>query len=164
MSYPVIYIMGVSGSGKTTIGKILSQKTGYPFYDADDFHSLENKSKMNAGIPLTDEDRWPWLDSINHFVVEANKKKSVILVCSALKKSYRKRLSEMIEDNSRWFFLDGDFNTILDRLNNRGDHYMPASLLQSQFDALEIPQNATRIDVRKAPDEIIKTILATLKS
>jgi len=164
MSYLVIYIMGVSGSGKTTIGKILSEKTGYPFYDADDFHSLENKAKMNAGIPLTDEDRQPWLDSIHHFIAEANKKHPMILVCSALKQRYRKRISEMIEDNCQWIFLEGDFNTILNRLNSRADHYMPPSLLQSQFDALEIPQNATRIDVRKAPDEIIKTILAILKS
>ncbi len=164
MSYPVIYIMGVSGSGKTTIGKLLSQKTGYPFYDADDFHSIENKAKMNAGIPLTDEDRQPWLDGINNFVVEANKKHPVILVCSALKKRYRERLSESIEDNCQWIFLEGDFNTILGRLNSRADHYMPASLLQSQFAALEIPQDANRIDIRNTPEEIIQTIRTKLKS
>lgn len=147
MSYPVVYIIGVSGSGKTTIGKMLSQKTGYPFYDADDFHSVENKNKMNAGIPLTDEDRQPWLDRIYHFVIEANKKQPVILVCSALKQHYRERLSESIEDNCHWIFLEGAFNIIWDRLNNRAEHYMPASLLQSQFDALEIPQDATRIDI-----------------
>ncbi len=156
--------MGVSGSGKTTIGKLLSQKTGYLFYDADDFHSIENKAKMNAGIPLTDKDRQPWLDRINNFVVEANKKHPVILVCSALKQRYRKRLSESIEDDCQWIFLEGGFNTILKRLRNRANHYMPASLLQSQFAALEIPQDATRIDIQKTPDEIIKTIMTKLKS
>ena len=155
--------MGVSGSGKTTIGEILSQKTGYPFYDADDFHSPENKAKMIAGIPLTDEDRQPWLNSINNFVVEANKKHPVILVCSALKQHYREKLTESIENNCHWIFLEGDFNTILDRLNNRTGHYMPALLLQSQFDALEIPQDSTRIDIRISPEEITETILLKLK-
>ena len=164
MSYPAIYIMGVSGSGKTTIGKILSYKTGYPFYDADDFHSPENKAKMNAGFPLTDVDRWPWLDSINNFVVEVIKKHPVILGCSAVKKCYRERLSKSIEDSCQWIFLEGDFNTILSRLNKRTGHFMPASLLQSQFDALEIPQNATRIDIRNSPEEIAETILANLTS
>lgn len=155
--------MGVSGSGKTTIGKILSEKTGFPFYDADDFHSPENKAKMNAGIPLTDEDRRPWLDHIHDFVVEAISTHPVILVCSALKQQYRERLSESVEDNCQWIFLDGDFDTILNRLNKRAGHYMPASLLQSQFDALEIPQDATRIDIRQSPEEITATIIAKLK-
>ena len=162
MNYPVIYIMGVSGSGKTTIGKLLAQKTGYPFYDADDFHSIENKKKMNAGIPLTDDDRWPWLNSMHNFVVEEIQTHPVILVCSALKQCYREKLSELIEDNCHWFFLDGDFNTIQDRLNNRSEHYMPASLLQSQFDALEIPKHATRIDIRRSPEEITESIIEEL--
>jgi len=164
MSYPVIYIMGVSGSGKTTIGKLLSEKTGFPFYDADDFHSPENKDKMNTGIPLTDEDRRPWLDNIHDFVVEAITTHPVILVCSALKQHYRERLSESMEDNCQWIFLEGGFNTILDRLNKRAGHYMPASLLQSQFDALEIPQGATRIDICQSPEEITTAIIAGLKS
>jgi 6-phosphogluconate dehydrogenase len=163
MSNPVIYIMGVSGSGKTTIGKILSEKTGYTFYDADDFHSQDNKAKMNIGLPLTDEDREPWLDNIHHFVVEAIKKNPVILVCSALKQRYRERLSDSVEDNCRWIFLEGDFNTIFARLNNRAGHFMPASLLQSQFDALEIPQDAIRIDIHMSPEEIAETIISNLK-
>ena len=163
MSYPVIYIMGVSGSGKTTIGKLLAQKTGYPFYDADDFHSIENKAKMKAGIPLTDDDRRPWLDSIHNFVVEEIKTHPIILVCSALKQCYRERLSELIENNCHWFFLEGDYNTILDRLNHRSNHYMPASLLQSQFNTLEIPQNATRLNIQLSPEQITEIILAELK-
>jgi len=162
MQHRVIYIMGVSGSGKTTIGQQLSAKTGYPFYDADNFHTKENKDKMNAGIPLTDEDRWPWLKNIHHFVVEKIATGSIILVCSALKQAYRDQLGNGIESNCRWVFLHGGYTTILERLKNRKGHYMPATLLQSQFDALEIPSNAIRIDIELAPEMIIDDIISKI--
>jgi carbohydrate kinase (thermoresistant glucokinase family) len=162
MQYKVIYIMGVSGSGKTTIGWQLSARTGYPFYDADNFHTKENKDKMKAGIPLTDEDRWPWLENIHDFVVEKIATHHIILVCSALKQVYRNRLSKAIEQNCRWIFLQGDYNTILDRLKSRSGHYMPATLLRSQFDALEVPVNAISVDIKLAPEIIIDTIISKI--
>lgn len=154
--------MGVSGSGKTTIGEQLSDRTGYPFYDADSFHTGENKKKMNASIPLTDEDRWPWLDNIHAFVVEKIATENIIMVCSALKHAYRKRLSESIEENCKWIFLQGDYNTIMDRLQKRKGHYMPASLLRSQFDALEVPASAIKVDIRLAPEVIVDDIIAKI--
>ncbi|MEP7142109.1 MAG: gluconokinase [Ferruginibacter sp.] len=163
MQHKVIYIMGVSGSGKTTIGEQLSARTGYSFYDADNFHTKENKDKMKAGIPLTDEDRWPWLENIHQFVVEKITTVNIILVCSALKQVYRNRLSKSIEENCRWIFLQGDYNTILDRLKGRSGHYMPATLLRSQFDALEVPANAIRVNIGLSPEIIIDDIVSKIK-
>ena len=154
--------MGVSGSGKTTIGQQLSIRTGYPFYDADNFHTQENKKKMNAGIPLTDEDRWPWLENIHDFVVKEIAAGSIILVCSALKQAYRERLGAAIEENCRWVFLQGDYNTILERMESRRDHYMPPTLLRSQFDALEVPGNAICVDIKQSPDAIIDDIISKI--
>jgi len=154
--------MGVSGSGKTTIGQQLSDRTGYPFYDADNFHTKKNKDKMNAGIPLTDDDRRPWLENIHDFVVEKIATHDIILVCSALKQVYRDRLSKTIEENCRWVFLQGDYNTILERLNRRKGHYMPPTLLKSQFDALEVPANAIRIDIKLTPETIIENIVSKI--
>lgn len=156
--------MGVSGSGKTTIGRQLSAKTGYPFYDADDFHTKENVSKMNAGIPLTDEDRWPWLENIHDFVKEKIATNDIILVCSALKQVYRDRLSKAMEENCKWVFLQGDYDIILERLECRAGHYMPATLLQSQFDALEVPVDALRIDIKQAPENIIGLIISGINN
>lgn len=160
MRHPVIFIMGVSGSGKSTIGQQLSAATGYAYYDADDFHSSENKAKMKAGIPLTDEDRWPWLKSIHDFVVSKSALQPVILVCSALKASYREVLAKSIERYCKWIFLKGDFDLVLKRLNDRQGHYMPPSLLQSQYDALEVPGNVITIDIAQSPQVIVKEILA----
>lgn len=154
--------MGVSGSGKTTIGKQLSDRTGYPFYDADSFHTIENIAKMNAGIPLTDDDRWPWLENIHDFVSETIATGNLILVCSALKQVYRNHLSKAIEKNCRWIFLQGDYNTIMERLQSRKGHYMPATLLKSQFDALEVPADAIRVDITQAPETIIDNIIAKI--
>lgn len=156
--------MGVSGSGKTTIGRQLSEKTGYNFYDADDFHSKENIDRMNAGIPLTDKERWPWLENIHDFVSGKIQTSDIILVCSALKQAYRKRLSSSIEKNCKWVFLEGDYHTILERLTSRTGHYMPTTLLQSQFDALEVPLEAIRIDIKMAPETIIDHIIEAINN
>ncbi|MEO6229260.1 MAG: gluconokinase [Ferruginibacter sp.] len=164
MQHKVIYIMGVSGSGKTTVGQKLSKKTGYQFYDADDFHSAENKAKMKQGIALTDQDRWPWLENIHQFVIEKLKTENIILGCSALKKVYRKKLSQSIEKNCRWFFLEGDYKTIQGRLEHRKGHYMSPGLLQSQFDALEIPATAKRIDIKLSPDAITDSIISSINN
>ena len=162
MQYQVIYIMGVSGSGKTTIGQLLSARTGYPYYDADDFHSKENKDKMKTGIPLTDEDRWPWLENIHSFVVEKIATGDIILVCSALKQIYRERLSKSIENNCKWIWLQGDYDTIMKRLQNRHGHFMPPALLRSQFEALEIPVGAIPVDIRLAPESIVNAIISVI--
>lgn len=154
--------MGVSGSGKTTIGELLAAKTGFSFYDADDFHPKQNKDKMKAAIPLTDEDRWPWLEGIHSFVVTAIKDRSVIVACSALKEVYRNILCREIQGHCIWVFLKGDFDLIQDRLQQRKGHFMPASLLRSQFNTLELPANALVIDVHLSPEQITNKIGALL--
>ena len=156
--------MGVSGSGKTTIGQQLAEKTGYSFYDADDFHSKENIARMNAGIALTDDDRWPWLENIHDFVSAKLQTTDIILVCSALKQTYREKLGRSIEKKCKWVFLEGDYTTIMERLATRTDHYMPPSLLQSQFETLEVPPDAIRIDIKMAPGTIIDHIIEAINN
>ncbi|WP_421762650.1 gluconokinase [Ekhidna sp.] len=154
--------MGVSGCGKTLIGKMLSEELSTPFYDADDFHTKESKGKMSSGIPLNDEDRHPWLEKINE---EAKKHtfKGCVIACSALKAKYRRLLNKGIESNVQWVYLQGDYDTIYSRMNARSDHYMHAEMLQSQFDDLEEPENAINIKVALAPEQIIKDIKQRLK-
>lgn len=158
-----IFIMGVSGCGKTTIGEGLSARTGFPFYDADNFHPKENVEKMRAGTPLTDEDRRPWLENIHRFVKEKIESQDIIVVCSALKKVYREILSQGIEIHCKWILLDGDYDTVLQRLKERTGHFMPATLLRSQFDALETPADAIAIDIRQTPDKMIDLILSKME-
>jgi carbohydrate kinase (thermoresistant glucokinase family) len=162
MTHRLIIIMGVSGSGKTTVGKLLSGKTGLPFYDADSFHSKENIDKMQAGIPLTDKDRWPWLDSMNVFAKEKLQQSHLLFTCSALKEIYRQRLTKDIESNCHWVYLRGDFDTILKRMQQREQHYMPAALLQSQFDLLQEPANALVEDIVQSPQIIVEHIISAL--
>lgn len=162
MPHKVIYIMGVSGSGKTSIGQLLAAKTGFAFYDADQFHPPSNLDKMNAGKPLTDEDRWPWLVNIHRFVTEKIISNTIIIACSALKQVYRDQLSNKIEEQCRWIFLKGDYETILNRMKERLDHFMPTSLLQSQFDILEIPLNAMTADIKLSPVQIVDDIISKL--
>ncbi|WP_424961285.1 gluconokinase [Ekhidna sp.] len=154
--------MGVSGCGKTLIGKMLSKALSVPFFDADEFHSEENKTKMSSGIPLSDEDRQPWLEKLNK---EARKHtfQGCVIACSALKEKYRRLLIKGIEPNVQWVYLKGDYDTIYSRMNARSDHYMPAEMLQSQFDDLEEPGNAININVSLAPEQIIKDIKQRLK-
>lgn len=162
MDKRIIYIMGVSGSGKTTIGELLSAKTGIPFFDADDFHSPANKEKMRSGHPLTDEDRKDWLQKIHTLTMEQMQNNGAIIACSALKEEYRQTLSRGIK-NMLWVFLKGDYATIYKRIQNRTGHYMPASLLQSQFDSLEIPAGAFTVDIEKTPAEIVELIIRQLE-
>lgn len=154
--------MGVSGSGKTTIGKKLSEKTGIPFFDADEFHSEVNKEKMKAGKPLTDNDRTEWLTRMNQLAKEQMKKKGAIIACSALKEKYRMVLSEGINIPVFWVFLQGNYELILKRMQARKDHYMQPSMLSSQFDILETPLQCITIDISESPDEIVKTIISRI--
>lgn len=159
---PVVYIMGVAGSGKTTVGQKLSVATGIPFFDADDFHPSANKEKMKAGHPLNDADRKDWLNRINELAKEHSQKKGAIIACSALKQKYRIILSEGIKPPVHWVLLHGNFGLIQERIKSRKDHFMPASLLQSQFDTLELPVDAMVIDIRNNPDQIVADILRQL--
>jgi carbohydrate kinase (thermoresistant glucokinase family) len=156
MQNRIIYIMGVSGSGKTTIGKLLSANTGIPFFDGDDLHSPANKKKMIAGNPLTDEDRESWLQQINLLAIEQQTSGGAIIACSALKERYRYILNKKIH-SPYWIFLNGDFEVIHERMKKR-DHFMPPGLLLSQFGILETPVNALIIDINKKPEEIVDYI------
>lgn len=156
--------MGVSGSGKTTVGKGLSHKLGMPFFDGDDFHPPGNIQKMESGNALTDDDRSLWLKRIHDFVGKQIQVKSMVFACSALKENYRKILSKGMEDSCIWIFLDGDVEIIQQRLALRQSHFMPASLLQSQFDTLEKPEYGIRVDIRRKPEEILSYIIDQINS
>ena len=159
----IIYVMGVSGSGKTTVGKKLAQKMGLPFFDADDFHSAANKQKMTAGVPLTDEDRQAWLNKMNQAAREQAKLSGAVFGCSALKERYRAVLSSGIMIPLYWVFLQGSFELIKKRMEERKDHFMPPDLLSSQFADLEIPDKSITIDITKTPDEIVDSIISQLR-
>lgn len=157
-SYQVIYVMGVSGVGKSTIGILLSEVLQVPFFDGDDYHPASNVLKMSEGQALNDRDRLGWLQTLNTLAKEQLKNNSCIIACSALKKKYRDKLSKDIEMHTKWFFLHGSFEQIRDRINQRKGHFMPSDLLKSQFDTLEEPKNAIYIDISLSPNTIVKTI------
>ncbi|MDV7140795.1 NADP-dependent phosphogluconate dehydrogenase [Maribacter sp. TH_r10] len=150
--------MGVSGVGKSTIGSLLSKKLGIPFFDGDDYHPESNILKMSKGEPLNDKDRLDWLRTLNRLAVNQLKTNSCIIVCSALKEKYREILAYSIESKSKWVFLNGSFEHILERIKNRKGHFMPAHLLKSQFDTLEIPKNAIEINIDQTPNSIVEII------
>jgi len=150
--------MGVSGCGKSTIGKLLSQDLKIPFFDGDDYHSENNIKKMSKELPLNDNDRQGWIESLNDLAKKQLINSSCILACSALKESYRKILSFDIEGQTKWVHLSGSFESIYNRVNARKDHFMPSKLLQSQFDILEEPEHALKVDINLTPEEIIKVI------
>lgn len=159
----VIYIMGVSGSGKTTIGDMLSDQTGIPFFDGDAYHPPANISKMERGIPLNDDDRKGWLDNLNKLAREqVEKQETAIIGTSALKETYRERLIHGFEDSVKWVYLQGDFDTILSRVTDREAHFMPASLLESQFETLEEPDYGLHISIDRTPEEIVTRIMKEL--
>lgn len=154
--------MGVSGSGKTTIGKSLSLVTGIPFFDADDWHPPANKEKMKAGLALNDEDRQEWLQKLNKLALEQSLLKGAVIACSALKKKYRSQLEKDIESPVYWVFLQGDYDLVLARMKARKDHFMPPALLTTQFDTLEKPENALVLDISNEPMLLVETICKKL--
>ena len=154
----ILLVMGVSGVGKTTLGKALAGELGWRFIDADHYHPPANVAKMAAGIPLADEDRWPWLETLNRVL---RKEANAVVACSALKQAYRSRVSEGL-GSFRIVYLHGSFELIAARLAERPHPYMPASLLGSQFAALEPPAQAIAIDVARAPSACVAAILAQL--
>lgn len=147
-----LVIMGVSGSGKTTVGKLLAQKTGSRFLDGDDFHPPENVAKMSSGIPLTDDDRQGWLETLATIIHEADD--LTIIACSALKASYREILKESV-----FIFLHGSPELLADRIKQRSGHYMPPGLLQSQLETLEIPTDALALNVVESPNTLVDRII-----
>ena len=154
--------MGVSGCGKSTIGKLLAQELDIPFFDGDDFHPESNIQKMSSGQALNDADRQGWLETLNDLAKQQLAKNSCVIVCSALKQKYRDTLSLNINAETNWVYLSGSFNQIFDRLNSREGHFMPSELLISQFETLEEPKDALKIDITLTPENIIKTIKSGL--
>lgn len=158
----VIIIMGVEGTGKTTIGELLARKLGWKFYDADDYHPRRNIEKMASGLPLTDEDRWPWLEEVRKLIdTSLNLNESSIIACSALKHSYRLYLRRENEKIT-FVYLKGDKNTITRRLRSRKGHFAGTQLLESQLQTLEEPEGVIACDISKQPEIIADYIIEKL--
>lgn len=152
-------IMGVAGSGKTTVGRALAAALGWEFYDGDDYHPPENIAKMAVGIPLDDTDRFPWLETLRRLIASRLRDgRPFVLACSALKAEYRDIL---LKDNpgGQIIYLKGDYALIRDRLLKRSGHYMKPELLDSQFETLEEPDHAFTVDIRLSVDEIVKRVI-----
>ena len=159
----ILVIMGVSGSGKTTIGQLLSAELICSFIDGDDFHPSVNIKKMSSGEALTDEDRWPWLEILTDKIQEyIQQEQSMVLACSALKKSYREILC-VDRELVQFIYLKGNYATIVRRMRSRENHFMTKSLLQSQFATLEEPRGAMVVDISPPPLEILKSIRELLQ-
>jgi len=160
----ILIIFGVSGAGKTTVGKLLARELGWSFLEADDFHPAGNIDKMRNGHPLTDKDRWPWLDCLRKQIEQfLSAGENAVLACSALKRAYRDRLR--VSDEVTFVFLRGDYALVEEQLRSRHGHFMNATLLQSQFDDLEEPQtdeNVLTIELGRTPEEIVERIEAKL--
>lgn len=159
-----VVFMGVSGCGKSLIGRMFATSVGGVFEDADAFHPESNIAKMSAHIPLTDEDRMPWYAILRSRILEMRGQTPChVLACSALKQRYRDFLRGDDSPSDLVFvYLHGSRDVISDRLRSRKGHFMPASLLDSQFDALEEPGDALRIDTDQSPDEILRQVRLSL--
>jgi carbohydrate kinase (thermoresistant glucokinase family) len=162
-----VVVMGVSGAGKSTVGKIIAARLDCPFRDADSFHPPANIEKMASGQPLTDEDRWPWLQAIATYIAEHRAAGTTCVVtCSALKRAYRDIVTSDQSADVRLVYLKGDFALIAARLAARKGHFMPPALLQSQFDALEEPaadERAITVSIDATPEEIAGEVLKRLQ-
>ena len=158
-----IIVMGVAGSGKTTVGEQLAQHLGWNFYDADAFHPAENIAKMANGTPLSDTDRAPWLAALNALITASlNENRPAVLACSALKESYRQQLLAR-KEGIQFVYLKGSYDLIWSRISRRKNHYMKPQMLQSQFKALEEPADALTFDVSLPVAEIVEGIIKQLE-
>ena len=156
----IVLVMGVAGVGKSTIGALLARELGARFIDADDYHPPQNVAKMKAGIPLEDADRWPWLSHLNKVLKEES---HAVLACSALKAAYRGRLLQGVNRHAV-VYLRGEPALIRERARTRSHRYMPATLLDSQFAALEPPLGAIEVDVAAAPQACVAAIVERLSA
>jgi gluconokinase len=157
----IVIVMGVVGSGKTTIGKILAAQLGWEFADADDFHPQANIEKIRHGISLTDEDRKPWLKSLHSAIIQwITEHRNAVLACSALKISYRAELQ--VNNEVRFVYLKGSAALIAQRLHERHGHFANESILAGQFADLEEPKDALTVDISGTPDEIVAEIRNSL--
>jgi carbohydrate kinase (thermoresistant glucokinase family) len=154
----IVVLMGVSGCGKSTVGSLLASRLNCSFLDADEYHPPENVAKMAAGTPLTDDDRKPWLETLNGML---RRQRNAVLACSALRESYRSALAQGLAV-CRFVHLRGSIELIRARLAERRHRYMPASLLESQYAILEAPRGAIEIDVAQPPERCVEEILAAL--
>jgi len=144
------------------VGSALARRLGWSFYDGDDFHPSSNITKMASGVPLSDADRGPWLVRLRELLVRHDREeRNVVLACSALKQTFRSRLQEGLRD-LRWIYLHAELELIRRRLEERKGHFMPAALIDSQFDALEEPENALIVDANQPLDQIVEGIVAGL--
>jgi len=163
---PIVLIMGVAGSGKTTIASLLADRLQWDLADADSFHPAPNIDKMSRGIPLTDEDRWPWLAAIAAWIAEHRAAGTTCVVtCSALKRAYRDIVTNNQSRDVQLVHLEGDFTLIETRLKARTGHFMPPALLTSQFDALEAPapdEHAITVSIDASPEQIAERVLNRL--
>ena len=149
----LIVVMGISGAGKSTAGQAIARRLEMPFIDADDFHPRENVLKMSRGQALTDEDRWPWLASIVQYVLESHRE-NWVLACSALKQSYRDYLAQRLEVET--VYLELTKEEAEHRLQNRANHFMPSTLVQSQLDTLEVPTTGLTVDATLPIERILE--------
>lgn len=161
MKPAIIVLMGVAGSGKTSIGTRLAESLGCPFLEGDSLHSVANVEKMSRGIPLNDASRGPWLAAIRARLVEAAERgTSLVVACSALKASYRRFLEDGLPVT--WVYLKGAAEVIRSRLEHRTNHFLGADMLDSQFETLEEPSDAIVVDITPSPSEIVNQIIARL--
>ena len=160
----VTILIGVAGSGKTTIGRLLAGRLGWEFHDGDDLHPPSNKEKMSHGIPLTDDDRWPWLRAVRDLVKQCvENKRSAVIACSALKQEYRDLIAAGFGPKDvSLVYLKGSEALIAQRLSLRKNHFFDKRLLQSQFHALEEPKDAIIVDTSKTPEAVASEIQAKL--
>jgi len=160
----IVVLMGVSGSGKSTVGKILADQLGWTFVEADDYHPRANVEKMRGGTPLDDADRRPWLAALRERIAQACRSgEDVVLACSALKHRYQDYLEQDDPPCVRYVYLEGSPELIQQRLAARKGHFMNPALLGSQFAALEPPADAVRVDITPPPEEIAAEIRKKLE-
>ena len=161
----IVIVFGVSGAGKTTIGKLLAEQLGWQFYEADDFHPRANIEKMRSGRPLTDEDRWPWLELLREQITHSiTANGNAVLACSALKRVYRDRLR--VSDDVKFVFLRGSYALIAEQLRQRRGHFMNPGLLRSQFADLEDPkpdEDVLTVELGRTPQELVEDIKTKLQ-